>query len=253
MLSNVQLRANYDRNGLEATKDAQLIDSHVFFTMLFGSDRFEPFVGQLALSTMAEVWMNEGSLGVKECERMQIQREVRCALNLADVLQRYLDARDEGSFEECMRNEAQVLVNTPFGEELLHAIGWVYANKAEQWLGFHGNGDEGGRGLLVTQLKNDTKWKLQSNEYLVPWFHSYLKIACTSDGSYLNLEGRVARFEQRTHTAGHYTETAWVLLDTLTAIKDVAEASGGRPSAARQTSDPEVREIGCRHGRFDWQ
>jgi len=27
----------------------------------------------------------------------------------------------------------------------------------------------------------------------------------------------------------------------LTAIKDVAEASGGRPSAARQTNDPEVR------------
>jgi hypothetical protein len=139
VLSNDQLRAKYDRNGLEATKDAQLIDSHVFFTMLFGSDRFEPFVGQLALSTMAEVWMNEGTLGVKECERMQIQREVRCALNLADVLQRFLDTRDEVSFEACMAHEAGVLVNTPFGEELLHAIGWVYANKADQWLGFHGD------------------------------------------------------------------------------------------------------------------
>jgi hypothetical protein len=32
-----------------------------------------------------------------------------------------------------------MLVNTPFGEELLHAIGWVYLNKAEQWLGFHDN------------------------------------------------------------------------------------------------------------------
>ena len=41
--------------GLDGTKEAQLIDSHVFFTMLFGSDRFEPFLGQLALSTMAEV------------------------------------------------------------------------------------------------------------------------------------------------------------------------------------------------------
>ncbi len=30
-----------------------------------------------------------------------------------------------------------MLVNTAFGEELLHAIGWVYANKAEQWMGFH--------------------------------------------------------------------------------------------------------------------
>jgi hypothetical protein len=49
VLSNEQLRQNYDRNGLEATKEAQLIDSHIFFTMLFGSERFEPFVGQLAL------------------------------------------------------------------------------------------------------------------------------------------------------------------------------------------------------------
>ena len=81
--------------------------------------------------------MNEGTLGVKECERMQIQREVRCALNLAAILQRYLDG-DEPSFLSSVTEEATVLVNTPFGEELVRAIGWVYANKADQWLGFHG-------------------------------------------------------------------------------------------------------------------
>jgi DnaJ-class molecular chaperone len=74
ILSNDNLRANYDRNGLDSVKDAQIIDSHIFFTMLFGSERFEPLLGQLALSTMAEVFMNEGTLKVKDCERMQIQR-----------------------------------------------------------------------------------------------------------------------------------------------------------------------------------
>ena len=185
VLSNDQLRASYDRNGLDAAKEANLIDSHIFFTMLFGSDRFEPFVGQLALSTMAEVWMNEGTLSIKACERMQIQREVRCALNLAALLQRALDG-DEDAFVAALALEVDALVNTPFGEELIHAIGWVYANKADQWLGFH-------------------------------------------DGSVLNIEGRAARVEQRVHTAGNYFDTASVMIETLTAIKGVAEASGGRP------------------------
>jgi len=136
VLSNDNLRANYDRNGLDSVKDAQLIDSHIFFTMLFGSERFEPLVGQLALSTMAEVWMSEGTLKIKDCERMQIQREVRCALNLAALIQRYLDG-DEVAFESALKTEIDLLVNTAFGEELLHAIGWVYMNKADQWLGFH--------------------------------------------------------------------------------------------------------------------
>ena len=126
--------------------------------------------------------------------------QVRCALNLAAVLQRFLEG-DEASFRlvasalhpqfqpvpninhpcpypicccahllsvstpppppprhtlggaQAMSAEVAVLVETPFGEELLHAIGWVYVNKSEQWLGFH-------------------------------------------DGSLLSVDGRVARLEQ---------------------------------------------------------
>lgn len=137
--------------------------------------------------------MNEGTLGVKDCERMQIQREVRCALNLAALLQRFLDG-DEAAFRHALGEEVALLVAAAFGQELLHAIGWVYKNKAEQWLGFH-------------------------------------------DGSALSLEARSARLDQRLHTAANYLDTAGHLFDTLTAIKSVAEASGGKPPPQMQQSN----------------
>lgn len=199
VLSNDNLRANYDRNGLESVKDVNLIDSHIFFTMLFGSDRFEPLIGQLALSTMAEIWMSEGTLRVKDCERMQIQREVRCALNLAALIQRYLDG-DDVAFKTALAAQVEMLVNTAFGEELLHAIGWVYLNKAEQWLGFH-------------------------------------------DDSFLNLEARNARIGQRIHTASNYLDTAGAMFETLTAVKSVADASGGKPpNMTGEGGDPETKK-----------
>lgn len=270
VLSSEQLRANYDRNGLDAAKEANLIDSHIFFTMLFGSDRFEPFLGQLALSTMAEVWMNEGTLGVKECERMQIQREVRCALNLAALLQRFLDG-DEAAFRAALSLEVQRLVNTAFGEELLHAIGWVYQNKAEQWLGFHDGSffSFKGRSARAGQRCAFTMHSLALASYysLCLALYSFLPLA------YLTLRlaephrrstraplGLVVKYTlshahtclspplhftalrraaypcacHRMHTAGNYLDTAEVLFDTLVAIKGVAEASGGRAPPSMQ-------------------
>uniref|UniRef100_A0A7S2R5M7 J domain-containing protein n=1 Tax=Rhizochromulina marina TaxID=1034831 RepID=A0A7S2R5M7_9STRA len=132
VLSNDQLRANYDRNGSD-TPDT-VIDSHVFFTMLFGSEAFEPLVGQLSLSSMAEVWMQDGLISVKELERLQLQREVRCALNLAAMLQRRV-VGDQAAFDDALRCEISKLVAAPFGEELLQTIGKVYLNKADQFLG----------------------------------------------------------------------------------------------------------------------
>ena len=52
MLCNPQLREQYDKHGKKGL-DVDFMDTGAFFNMLFGSDRFEPFVGELFISSMA--------------------------------------------------------------------------------------------------------------------------------------------------------------------------------------------------------
>ena len=56
---------------------------------------------------------------------VQVQREVRCALNLASLLSRLVEG-DEEAFTVAMEDEAKILVNAPFGETLIRSIGWIY-------------------------------------------------------------------------------------------------------------------------------
>lgn len=57
VLSNDQLRAAYDRDGADSSslESASFVDPALFFNMLFGSDKFEPYVGRLKLAAFASV------------------------------------------------------------------------------------------------------------------------------------------------------------------------------------------------------
>ena len=49
VLSNADLRAKYDAHGVEGL-DVNFMDGAEFFSMLFGSDRFEHLLGELTLA-----------------------------------------------------------------------------------------------------------------------------------------------------------------------------------------------------------
>lgn len=51
VLSNADLRAKYDQHGVEGL-DVNFMDSAEFFSMLFGSDRFEHLLGELSLAQL---------------------------------------------------------------------------------------------------------------------------------------------------------------------------------------------------------
>eukprot|EP00951_Prasinocladus_malaysianus_P017267 scaffold135879_cov49-Prasinocladus_malaysianus.AAC.2 len=53
VLSSPQLRERYDRDGAEGISASNLMDSSLFFGMLFGSEKFEHLVGELMISTAA--------------------------------------------------------------------------------------------------------------------------------------------------------------------------------------------------------
>ena len=55
VLGDEERREAYDTLGKSATADMPLIDSSMFFMMLFGSDEFEPYVGKLKMAMYVEM------------------------------------------------------------------------------------------------------------------------------------------------------------------------------------------------------
>ena len=51
ILSDEQLRYNYDQQGKEGVEGAPQMDSAALFAMIFGSEKFEPLVGELQLAS----------------------------------------------------------------------------------------------------------------------------------------------------------------------------------------------------------
>jgi len=146
VLSNDQLRAAYDREGRSACDRTQMMDAKVFFTMLFGSERFEPFIGKLSLGNMADAMLQTGTISWQELKLLQNSREVDCAVLLAERLSLYAEkwkaeegSVDEDAYREIWEAEAVALGKMSFGQQLLHVVGFTYSNQANEYLGFSGS------------------------------------------------------------------------------------------------------------------
>ena len=85
VLSDEKLRANYDEGGKTNVEDAPKLDSSTLFAMIFGSEKFEPLVGELKLASQ----MSEQTAGEYEHPKLrafkQRKRIVQCAINLSKV------------------------------------------------------------------------------------------------------------------------------------------------------------------------
>mmetsp|Transcript_27235 Transcript_27235/g.63469 ORF Transcript_27235/g.63469 Transcript_27235/m.63469 type:complete len:736 (-) Transcript_27235:92-2299(-) len=158
-LSEPTTRKKYDREGKAGIKEGTgKLDAALFFSLLFGSERFERWVGHLHIAMQtdqltkalekdmkppeeaadAEASMEEGMQKEIEQEkamkRQQLRREVRCACHLREKLDRWVYGRDVEGFKEQMRLEAVDLANGQFGPQLLTALGEIYQLRAELYL-----------------------------------------------------------------------------------------------------------------------
>ena len=79
--------------------------------MLFGSERFEPYIGRLALASAASM---EGSLSMHRLQVRQQKREVDIALKLVEFTTLYVEG-DVDAFKETLRAEAKELAAVSFG------------------------------------------------------------------------------------------------------------------------------------------
>ena len=123
VLSNEQLRANYDKNGkAETTAEEEAggqVDAMVFFNVMFGSMLVEPYIGELWIAHTADSMLKDGGkmddltpeelkqlpeeerekimtekLAVmqEESELKKAKRQVTCAKNLRERVEPYLRA-----------------------------------------------------------------------------------------------------------------------------------------------------------------
>ena len=130
VLSNADARAKYDARGKEGLDEMSFMDASQFYQMLFGSEEFDDFIGELQLAQV--ISMAEGNEpSFKAMKHKQHKREVDCATKLAELLAPCLDdGFDEGAWEAKLQGQATELARTAFGEVLLHTIGKVYVAKA---------------------------------------------------------------------------------------------------------------------------
>jgi hypothetical protein len=138
---------SYDQHGKDGVQEAPKMDSGALYAMIFGSEKFEPLIGEVKLASQmsqtdgaSKVWIALFSLLIACQDPPQLvnfrqrKREVQCAVNLSQKLQQYVDG-DISGFERAANEEAVELSQSAFGGVLLNLIGTIYVEQGRAELG----------------------------------------------------------------------------------------------------------------------
>ena len=163
VLSDAQLRAAYDKDGISESNDsemAQNVDPFVFFNVMFGSSLVEPYIGELWIANQADSMMKDGAMAepideslsdeekqevmyqrykkMKQSDELkQRKRQAKCAKNLLGRIAPFVDGEiSMEDFVASCQEEAISIAKGAYGELYTITMGYALLVCAEEFIGF---------------------------------------------------------------------------------------------------------------------
>lgn len=137
VLSDDKARADYDSRGQAAmdSTSPHAVDASMIYLLFFGSDRFEPLIGELQVATMIKHLLDTTHKPSDIMRFRQRKRELQCALNLVQRLDVYVSQGDTEAFRKKATEEvSELAAESLMGALLIHHIGKVYLDRAQSYL-----------------------------------------------------------------------------------------------------------------------